>query len=335
MITRLILICKGVFQVNKITLKQAYDLFIFDRQTFCLDKTIENYRNTIRYFCNFMEQKYGLPADRIYLSDITPIILKEYVLWLRSRPMNMDHPFKESGGNLSKRSIRNYTVDLKTFLKHLHQEGYMEDVASGLKVMKAEKKAIIPLSASDVKLIDSYLNRKTVLGSRNYCMVHLMLDAGLRFHEVCTLTLPDLNFDNRYIRIHGKGAKERIVPMAVNLRQYLYQYIIFYRPASDSNAVFLSSRQAPVTDSVIKTFFARMRKRTGIDRLHPHLLRHTFATCYILGGGSVEMLRILLGHESISTTQIYMHLAAVYEFQDGPYVLDSIFFKSYSPLKHR
>lgn len=321
--------------MNDLTLKQAFDLFIFDRQTFCLDKTIENYKNTIRYFYGYMEQKRGCSFEQIHLSDITTMDLKEYIVWLRSRPMNMDHPFKEPGGNLSKRTIRNYTVDLKTFFKYLNEEGYMENIGSGLKVMKAEKKAIIPLSASDVKKVDSLFNRKTALGARNYCMIHLMLDAGLRFQEVCTLTLQDLNFDNRYIRVHGKGAKERVIPMSMNLRQCLYQYLCFYRNCPGSDILFISSSQSPVTASVIKCFFSRIRKRTGIDRIRPHLLRHTFATCYILGGGSVEMLRILLGHESISTTQIYMHLAAVYEFQEAPYELDPILFKTYHSQQRR
>lgn len=312
--------------MTDISLQQAFDLFIFDRQTFCLDKTIENYKNTIRYFRDYMEHKLGRPAGQIRLSEITSMDLKEYVIWLRNRPMNLGHPLKESGGTLSKRSVRNYTVDLKTFLRYLHQEGYMEDIGSGLKVIKAEKKAVIPLAAPEVDTIDSLFNRGTCLGLRNYCMVHLMLDAGLRFNEVCTLAVQDLNFDNQYILVHGKGSKERIVPMAGNLRQRLYQYLCLYRSCPDSDIVFLSGRE-PVTDSVIKSLFARIRRRTGIDRARPHLMRHTFATCYILGGGSVEMLRILLGHESISTTQIYMHLAAVYEFQDNPYALDPIFFK--------
>ena len=104
-------------------------------------------------------------------------------------------------------------------------------------------------------------------------MVHLMLDARLRFNEVCTLALADLNFDTRYIRVHGKDSKERIVSMAGSPRQHLYQYPCFYRGCPDSDILFLFG-QAPVTDSLIKSLFTRLRKRTGIDRIRPHLLRH-------------------------------------------------------------
>lgn len=315
-------------EMNELTLKQAFDLFIFDRQTFCLDTTIENYKNTIRYFCDYMEESRNCPSDQIPLGSISTLDLKKYVIWLRSRPRNIHHPFKESGGKLSKRSIRNYTVDLKTFLNYLYKEGYGENIGSRLTVIKAERKTVIPLSAPEIKIIDELFNRRTALGCRNYCIIHLMLDAGLRSNEVCTLKTQDINFDNPYIRVLGKGSKERVIPMPANLRQCLYKYITLYRPRTDSDFLFFGISHEPVTDSAIKSLFARIRKKTGIERLKPHLCRHTFATCYILDGGSVEMLRILLGHESISTTQIYMHLAAVYEFQEKPYKLDPIFFTS-------
>lgn len=312
-----------------ITLEQAFKLFIFDRQTFCLDKTVENYQNTLRYFCDFMAQKRGCPIDQIAISSITTMDLKEYVSWLRQRPANMNHPLKDAGGKLAKRTVRNYTVDLKTFFNFLYNEGYTDNICKGLKVIKAEKKAVIPLSAPEVQEIDKLFNLKTQLGCRNYCIIHLMLDAGLRSNEVCVLQIHDVNFDNKYIHVHGKGAKERIVPMARNLRKYLYEYVYVHRRAVSCPYFFANGENTPVTDAVIKSMFARIRVKTEIVRLKPHLLRHTFATCFILDGGSVEMLRILLGHESISTTQIYMHLAAVYEFNQNPYQLDPIFFNTY------
>lgn len=187
---------------------------------------------------------------------------------------------------------------------------------------------IIPLSAVEVEHIDKLFSQKTALGCRNYCVLHLMLDAGLRSNEVCSLKRSDINFDNEYIRVYGKGAKERIVPMSKNLRKHLYEYIHLYQQHSIENSFFT------ITNSAIKSLFVRIRKKTGIERVKPHLLRHTFATCFILGGGSVEMLRILLGHESISTTQIYMHVAAVYAFNQYPYELDPIFFQSYPFKRH-
>lgn len=160
-----------------------------------------------------------------------------------------------------------------------------------------------------------------------------MLDAGLRSNEVCILRVQDVNFNNRCILIRGKGSKERVVPMSRNLRKYLYEYVNIHRNIIDSDLLFSGIAGNPFSESCIKSLFVRLRKRTNIQRLKPHLLRHTFATCFILGGGSVEMLRILLGHSSISTTQIYMHIASVYEFNVNPYVLDPIFFNSYRSVR--
>lgn len=325
----------GVIFMADLTLKQAYDLFIFDRQTFCLDKTVENYENTVRYFCDYIAGKRGCPQDEVKLSGITALDVKEYVVWLRQRPANMNHPFKESGGRLSKRTVRNYTKDLKTFYHFLEAEGYAADITGSVKVIKSEKRTVVPLSALEVQQVDALFNVRTAMGCRNYCIVHLMLDAGLRANEVCTLQAHDVNFDNKYLLVYGKGAKERTVPMSRNLRKYLYEYFYIHRQLVGSDCFFGGAGGNPLTDSCIKSLFARLRKRAGIARLKPHLLRHTFATCFVLGGGSVEMLRILLGHESISTTQIYMHLAAVYEFNEDPYELDPIFFNSYRNVSHR
>ncbi len=312
-----------------INLQQAFDLFIFDRETFCLDKTVENYKNTIRYFCDYMADVRSCDPGQLLLSSITRQDIKEYVVWLRKRPANINHPLKESRGKLSKRTVRNYTKDLITFYRFLASEGYAEDITDTVKVIKAEKKTVVPLSAPEVQQIDALFNLKSSMGCRNYCIVHLMLDAGFRSNEVCVLRVQDVNFDNKYLLIHGKGAKERIVPMSRNLRKYLYEYFYIHRKLVGTDCFFGSAAGGVLTDSCVKSVFARFRRRTGIVRLHPHLLRHTFATCFVLGGGSVEMLRILLGHESISTTQIYMHLAAVYEFNENPYELDPIFFNTY------
>lgn len=323
--------------MTDISLRKAYDYFIMDRETFCQDDTIQNYKNTLRYFIQFMEKDRGVPAEEIMLGTLTKFDLKNYVVYLRNKPANEGHPFKKevvADSRLSKRTIRNYSVDLKTFLGFMHEEGYIEDILQGFKLIRAETKAVIPLSASEVSTLDSLFNPKTASGIRNLCIVHLMLDAGLRSNEVCELRVSHVLFDNRQIFIkYGKGSKERVVPMGQVLKKYLWTWLNIYRKFS-GNDYFLSCFDGtPLSDSAIKSLFARLRKKSGIARLKPHLLRHTFATCFIVGGGSVELLRILMGHSSISTTQVYMHVAAVYDFQDDVYFLDPIFFKTYTRIR--
>lgn len=316
-----------------ISLKQAYEIFIFDRETFCSETTIINYKNTIRYFYTFMEQARALPADQILCSTLTKHDLVSYSHWLRNKVLNDGHPLKDSGGKLSKRSIRNYCVDLKTFLNYLHQEEYIEDIGSKFKLIKAESKVPVPLSATEIQRLDKYFNPKTATGIRNLCVVHLMVDAGLRSHEVRELETKRIFFDNRQLLINGKGSKQRVVPMGIQLRKYLWMYLNLYKVYAEHDFFLTGTDGKPLTESAIKSLFSRIRKQTEISRLTPHLLRHTFATCFIVGGGSVEMLRILLGHSSIETTQRYMHVAAMYDYQDNIYDLDPIFFKAYTRIR--
>lgn len=319
--------------MNDISIKTAYDLFIFDRQTFCSESTIVNYQNTLRYFMDYLAESRDCTIDDLKLSELSSGDIKRYIVSLRQRQANAVHPLKKAKGKLSQRTIRNYTVDLKTFFSYLADEEYCDNKFSGVRIIKAERKMIIPLFLDEIETLDKLFNLKTSSGCRNYCMVHLMLEAGLRFNEVRSLRCQDVNFANRYIHVvYSKGNKERTIPMASSLKKSLYSYIHVFRSITKSDNIFLDQNGEPISENAMKSLFARLKKRSGIDRLHPHLLRHTFATSYIMSGGSVEMLRILLGHESIETTQKYMHVATVYSFKDNVYTLDPIF---YSGKVHR
>lgn len=314
--------------MTDINLKTAYDLFIFDRETFCSDTTIKNYQNTLRYFIAYLEESKNCSIDDIMLSEISKQDIRRYIVSLRQRHANTNHPLKKAKGKLSQRTIRNYTIDLKTFFNYLTDEEYCDNKFSGVRIIKAERKMIVPLFLNEVENLDKLFNLKLTVGRRNYCIIHLMLDAGLRFSEVRDLRCQDVNFKNSYIHVvYSKGNKERTIPMSLNLKKSLYNYIHVLRPVAQTDRIFLDQSIKPLSVNAMKSLFARLKIRSGIDRLHPHLLRHTFATSYIMSGGSVEMLRILLGHESIETTQKYMHVATVYSFEDNTYKLDPIFYR--------
>lgn len=120
--------------------------------------------------------------------------------------------------------------------------------------------------------------------------------------------------------------------MCSRLKQKLQDYIYYYRlgSAPDDNVFVQIKSKKLINENVIKQYFARLKKRTGINRLHPHLLRHTFATSYILGGGNLEMLRILLGHSDYDVTKNYLHLANQYQILHANiYKLDPVFFQQH------
>ena len=110
-----------------ISLKQAYDLFIFDRETYCKEKTIQNYRNTLSYFFKFLEGDRGCSISEIMLDSITTMDLKKYVAFLRSRNKLESHPLKPTVNQpITKRSIRTYSVDLRTFFHFCYHDEYMD-----------------------------------------------------------------------------------------------------------------------------------------------------------------------------------------------------------------
>lgn len=319
-----------------LNLQQAYDLFILSREEYCQDTTISNYKNTLRYFLSFMEEHRGVPVKEIDIETIDKTDLSAYTLYLREKPKFKNHPFNaELKSTISKRSIRTYQVDVRTFFNFLFNEEYIKkELTKKYKIIKAESKVIVPLSVDDVAILDGLYNPKCEMGLRNLCLIHLMLDAGLRRSEVINLELSHVNFDHNYIIVvNGKGSKDRTVPLAPRLKKMLYTYAIAYRPACDHEYFLCNGNldNTQLTENAIKMLFSRMIKHTELKRLYPHLLRHTFATAYIMQGGDLESLRIYLGHTDISITQKYLHLATQYgTLNYDVYKLDKKFFRRYS-----
>lgn len=319
-----------------ITLKQAYDLFLNDRYTFSADKTIIYYKENLTRFLNYVTE---YDHTITFLDDLPEDILIKYVKYLRKRHRFEDHPVTPQSNELIKNTtIHTYCRAVKSFLRFCQEEDYLHVNIKIPKLPKSDAEQKIPLYIDEVKQIDATFNLKTKLGLRNYCIVHLMLDAGLRSSEVANLRFRDLLFDKNVLHLEvSKGYKSRVVLMCPKLKQNLYKYAVMYRSYSDDTAeqmandfFFIGIRDDnPITVNTVKQFFSRLKAKTGIDRLHPHLLRHTFATSYIMGGGNLEMLRILLGHYDYSVTQNYLHLAAQYKLMQADiYRLDPIFFKT-------
>lgn len=309
--------------MNNINLKTAIEMFLFDRETYCSEKTLLNYKYNLKYFGDFLETEFETTIDNININDITKRHIQGYVVMLRKRDKLSTHVFKPTVEvPVTNTTIRTYSIDIRTFFNFCFNEQIIvQNPMKNFKMIKREKKAIIPLFEDEVQIIDNCFNLRTVSGVRNYCIVHLMLDAGLRSGDVCGLRLQDLDFvHNQIIIIDSKGAKDRIVPMAKILRLNLIKYVNCYRPISSLEEVFISvnGNDNALSSDSIKALFARLRKKTYIARLKPHLLRHSFATSFILYGGNIESLRLYLGHTSYSTTQMYLHLASLYQRMDSP-----------------
>ena len=314
-----------------IKLDKAFDLFILSRETYCSPVTIWNYNNTLRYFLDWISAEKNLSLDEIDVCDITREDINFYVLFLRKKKKNENNPIaKEKGETITKRSIKTYCTDLRTFFNWLVSEGYVEHSKSpflNFRMIKPEKKMVIPINADELKIIADGFNSFSALGCRNLCLLHLFIDEGMRMTEVVKLKISDVNFEAGYILVNGKGSKQRVLPLARIVRKYLRRYLDLYRPEVVHDYFFCDTSENPISVDAVRNVFCRTKERSGVDRLHPHLLRHTFATSFIIGGGSLEILRIYMGHADIKTTQNYMHIVNAISFSKNVYQLDPVFFR--------
>ena len=152
---------------------------------------------------------------------------------------------------------------------------------------------------------------------RDQCLLELLYSSGVRVSELVNIKMNDIDFHNRNIRVLGKGRKERLVPFSVSAQKALKNYVSKSRDSLMSkyslsiqyDNLFFDAHGRPLTSRGVEYILKEIEKRTGCNYdLHPHLLRHTFATHLLEGGADLRVIQELLGHESLNTTQIYTHV---------------------------
>lgn len=290
----------------------AYKLFLVDHESYCSASTMDYYKENISKFLNYVSD-----CDCNYIT--------------RDLVLGYFGSLRESGRKNT--TVNTYFRAVKVFLNYCIDEGYCSpDVLRKVKFLKSDHEPVIPLSEWEVEKIDGLFSMKTESGIRNLCMIHLMLDAGFRSSDVVNLRFGNINFVSNYLTIKGKGDKFRSVILCPKLKRLLYHYLLRYRaydPQNDYPVFVQVGSSIPINSNVIKQLFSRIKVNSGLDRIYPHLLRHTFATSYILGGGNMEFLRMMLGHSDYETTKIYLHLAQQSKMlHNDVYRLDPVFFKS-------
>ncbi len=170
-----------------------------------------------------------------------------------------------------------------------------------------------PLTPQEIEKITASINKKSPIGARNHAIIATLLDTGMRVSELAGITLGNLNLTDGYIKIMGKGSKERIVPIGKYVRRVLGDYIDRSRPkpaSQDISNLFLTTDGKPITGNTLKLLFTRLAKSSGIKRLHAHLCRHTFAINYLLNGGDIFSLREILGHTTLEMVNHYLHFTS-------------------------
>lgn len=207
-------------------------------------------------------------------------------------------------------TVNRHISSLKSFFNYLVDESIikvspMEEVSS----LKKTKKLPKYLSISEVnKLLNIPLNSE--FDYRNKAMLELMYATGLRVSELVSIEYSNIDFENSIIRINGKGKKERIIPLGEVASYYLKIYLSDYRSKllkrNTYNQIFLNNHGKPITRQGFNYILENIKELTGIEKeITPHVLRHSFATHLLEGGADIRSIQEMLGHENISTTNIY------------------------------
>jgi len=288
---------------NNIELKDLVNYYeTFNRSEGKSPKTVKWYREVLDRFVGWLE----LQEKPTKLGSIDQMDVREFILWLREKRYN--------GRTLSSSTVNNRVRALRAFFSWLAREEYTEtNILANLKPPKVAKTLIEPLTVEEINNLFSVINQKTVLGARNAAMITLFLDAGLRLSELLELRTADVHMEQRFVKVMGKGSKERMVPFGVSCQKALLHYYHHFRvePAhAGIDSFFLTLDGYALTVTAIKSLMVRLGKASGITRLHAHLLRHTYATRFLLNGGDVFLLKQNLGHSTLAMVEVYRHIAS-------------------------
>lgn len=215
---------------------------------------------------------------------------------------------------ISPRSQARILSGIRTFYKFLLLDGFIEQDPTEL-IESPKKGEHIPevLSVEEVDMLENVIDLSQSEGQRNKAIIEVLFSCGLRVSELVNLKLSNLYLDEGFIRVIGKGNKERLVPISRRaideLRYWFIDRNALKIKPGEQDYVFLNRRGAHLTRTMILIMIKRLGIDAGIKKtISPHTLRHSFATSLLEGGADLRSIQAMLGHESIGTTEIYTHL---------------------------
>lgn len=204
---------------------------------------------------------------------------------------------------------------IKTFYKFLLLEGDLQKNPSELlETPKLKRKIPVFLSVPEIDAMLACIDRSTPEGERNYSIIETLYSCGLRVSELTTLKITDLHLEHDYIKVTGKGNKERLIPIGKIAKKLIKSYISQVRvhlPIQKNavDLVYLNKRGGGLSRVMVFYIIKDLAKKAGIRKsLSPHSFRHSFATHLVEGGADLRAVQEMLGHQSITTTEIYTHL---------------------------
>ena len=220
---------------------------------------------------------------------------------------------------LKARSQSRLISSLKSFFKYLMLENYREDYPMEyIDTPKFGMKLPDTLSVEEIDALIAGIDLSTDEGHRNRAIIETLYGCGLRVSELVSLRLSDLFFDEGFIRVLGKGNKQRLVPIGSHTQKEINNYLLYQRNKVPqvkefSDIVFLNRRGKQLTRAMIFTIIRQAAANIGLTKqISPHTFRHSFATHLLENGANLRAIQLKLGHESITTTEIYTHVEHAY-----------------------
>ena len=260
------------------------------------DNTIQSYLRDINKLADYCNQ-FKIDEKNVKVNDIRNFI----------NHLNNDQ--------ISARSQARIISGIKAFYKYLILEDYIKDDPTLLiENPKIGLKLPEVLSVNEIEIIISSIDLSKKHGQRNKAIIETLYSCGLRVTELINLKISNINFKEEYIKVIGKGNKERFTPIGSNALKYIQIYVNEVRIHQKINKghediVFLNNRGSKLSRVMIFTLIKNTLEKCGIKKkVSPHTFRHSFATHLIEGGADLRAVQEMLGHESITTTEIYTHL---------------------------
>ena len=278
------------------------------------NKTVDMVTSCITYLIRYLRSSgWATSVDHIGVDQI-----RGFVAYLQQKPSYSNHPWvKPRERGLTDSSVNCYLRSIRAFWSWLRREELVEETPfSRVAIPKASKRVIRPFSEEQLEQLLNAVCLDTAEGYRDYAILLMLLDTGIRLSELIGLRLTDVNLQDRIITVKGKGNKERLVPFGKSVQRLLWRYISYFRsePALVTiDQLFLTHDGRCLSKNRIESRMKKYGQRSGINRVRcsPHTLRHTAAISFLRNGGGVFSLQRLLGHNSLEMTRRYCEVADI------------------------
>lgn len=281
-----------------------------------------DWNQAIKDYKSYLKIERGLSLNSIVSYENDILSLKNYILDnkikespIECAPDTVNSFIYNSSKKNSPRSQARKISGLKSFFKFLVFEGYLKSSPmSNIESPKLGRKLPDILNVEEISQMISSINIKEKFGQRNKTIIEILYGTGIRVSELIELKISNIFFKENLIRVLGKGDKERFVPIGLKAKKSIIDYINNDRKCqkieeSSNDILILSKYGKKITRHMIFTLIKNISKKSGITKkISPHTFRHSFASHLLKNGADLRTIQLILGHENITTTEIYTHL---------------------------